>query len=115
MKKLKLVIVLGLSVVLFSTGFTTFASTGKTRVNAKPIKTTLMKQIYALKSSQSVHRSKKNISHNTNQPRLIRWGNAVNIFQNDPHNKWYISWNQNSHNNKVISGFYDGSGRGRGF
>ena len=35
MKKLKLVIVFGLSVVLFSAGFTSFASTGKTHVNVK--------------------------------------------------------------------------------
>ncbi|KST83680.1 hypothetical protein KF7_1790 [Lactococcus lactis subsp. lactis] len=35
MKKLKLVIVFGLSVVLFSAGFISFASTGKTHVNVK--------------------------------------------------------------------------------
>jgi len=34
-EKLKLVIVFVLSVVLFSAGFTSFASTGKTHVNVK--------------------------------------------------------------------------------
>ena len=43
-EKLKLVIVFGLSVVLFSAGFTSFASTGKTHVNVKS-KKTLMKHI----------------------------------------------------------------------
>ena len=115
MKKTKAVIVIGLSVVLFSTGFTSFASTGKTQINEKTSKSTSIKWSNVVKTFKHSNHNKRYFSSNTNQPTLVRWSHAMKVFQNDPHNKWYISPGKNKYNNNVISGFYNGSGGGRGF
>lgn len=115
MKKLKSVIVIGLSVVLFSTGFTSFASTGKTQINEKTSKSTSVKWSNVVKTFKHSNHNKRYFSSKTNQPTLIRWSHAMKIFQNDPHNKWYISPGQNKYNNQIIYNMQHGSGGGRGF